>query len=101
MQELQRDDSVAIETHSEVISQECYQERTFISITNTSTGGQVINLAFGKEAQTGKGITLYPGGFYNESRDGINQITQKQISGISSLAGGTVSVAERVLMRGV
>lgn len=75
------------------------EERVLISIVNTSTGGQTISLAFGQEAAAGSGVVLYPGGFYQESRD-TNKIVQEQISAISSLAGGTVAVSERIEMRG-
>jgi hypothetical protein len=99
LQELQRDTSATVGTTSSVLSEECFQERTFINITNTSSAGQKISLAFGAEAVLGAGITLSPGGFYSESKD-VKSITQRQISAVSDGAGATVAIAERVTMRG-
>ena len=100
MQTLIKDKSAAVGATSVLVAEECFQERVFLSVVNTSTGAQVISLAFGQEAVAGQGIVLYPGGYYAESKD-AQPITQKQIQAIASAAGGTIAVQERVSMRGV
>lgn len=92
--------AVTVGTTNTVIATECYQERTFISITNTSTGGQNISIGIGQEAIAGSGLFLAPGGTYTESKDSLLPIAQDQFNAISSGAGGTVAVTERVLMEG-
>ena len=71
--------------------------RTLISIVNTSAGGQVIYLGFGTQAAIGKGVPLSAGGYWVEDTDTIVYPTQKQITAISSAAGGTVAIHERTI----
>lgn len=99
MQTLDTAKSQTIDTTSALVSQECFQERVFFSVVNTSTGGQVISLTFGQEAKASQGIVLYPGGYYSESKD-AQPITQRQIQAISSAAGGAIAVQERIYMKG-
>jgi hypothetical protein len=97
-QELSISKAVTIGTTSQELSPECAQERTFMAIVNTSTGGQVISIAFGQEAVALSGIVLYPGGIYTESREAGFRMNQHNVTGISSLAGGTVAIQERISM---
>lgn len=90
--------SETITTTASKISETCFQQRTFISIINTSTGGQTINVAIGEEAVAGSGIQLYPGGYYTESIEAGFKPTNKLITAISSAAGGTLAIQERILM---
>lgn len=88
--------SVNVNTTSvEVIRQQAYGERVFFTITNTSTAGQVINLAFNQNAQYNKGISLSPGGFYAEYMDSAFRPTNDQIQAISNASGGTLSISIR------
>lgn len=92
--------SVTVGTTNAVLSEDCFAERTFFSIVNTSTEGQVISISFGQQATVGSGIVIYPGGFYSEQKDNPGQqIMQKQVCVISNLAGGTVAFSERVTRR--
>jgi len=75
-------------------------QRSFISITNTSVGGQVMYVSIGQEAVVGNGIALYQGGVYQESTDAGYKPTNKQINIISSAAAGTIAVQERIFVRG-
>lgn len=71
--------------------------RTLISIVNTSTGGQTIYLGFGTEAKVGYGVALSVGGYWVEDTDTIVYPTQKQITAISDIAGGTLAIHERTM----
>jgi len=70
--------------------------RVSIILINTSTGGQVISLALGSEAAAGQGIVLSPGGSWMDSMDGGYYPTQQQVTAVSSLAGGTLAIQERI-----
>ena len=98
MGENNRNVSITVDTTNTVLSEarNTYTKRKFFSITNTSTGGQVINITFTDEAGAGLGIQLSPGGYYSESAsEGFNP-TNSRICGISSIAGGTVAISERI-----
>lgn len=99
-QELTTNYSKTIGTTSALVSEECFQQRTAIIITNTSPAGQVINIAIGEEAKAGIGVQLSVGGTYQDARDGQYMPSNKQIQAISSAAGGTIAVHERISMRG-
>lgn len=76
------------------------RQRAFISIINTSTGGQKISLSFAQDPANGKGIVLSPGGSYSDSADGQFYFPPHfNIQAISDVAGGTVSVMERIFSR--
>jgi len=97
--DLTRNANATIGTSSVTIAEACFQERVQISIVNTSTGGQIISLGIGSEAVALSGIVIYPGGSYGESKsDRSDRITQEQINAISSGAGGTIAIVERVRM---
>lgn len=92
-----RDESVTVGTSSTELSPsiEGTDKRSMIIITNISTGGQIVDLAFGKPAVAGKGIRLYPTGSWFEVEDQNFSPTNKAINCISSAAGATIEVHER------
>ena len=71
--------------------------RSSIIIINTSPAAQVISLSIDAEAKAGEGIVLNAGGSWQDSRDGNYWPTQKLISAISSAAGGTLAIQERLV----
>lgn len=100
MEELHRNASVTVGTDSTIVSEErnpLVNYRKFISIINTSTSGQVINLTFTDEAGAGIGVQLNVGGYYTESEDAGYKPTNSRISAVSSAASGSVAVAERLV----
>ena len=72
------------------------KQRTYLAITNTSTGGKIISLAFGANAVSLEGITLYATGTHSETLDNNFVPTQEEIHAICDGAGGTISIAERI-----
>lgn len=74
--------------------------RSVITLTNISTAGQVISVSAGDEAVANRGIVLSPGGSYSDSMDSGYKPTQRRITAVSSGAGGSVAVHERVLLIG-
>lgn len=97
-QELVNNYNVAIADTSTKVSEECFQQRSAIIITNTSPAAQVINISIGQEAKAGVGVQLGVGGVYQDSRDSGYFPSNLQINAISSAAGGTIAVQERILM---
>lgn len=92
--------NVTVGTSVAVVSREqVYAKRVVFNLTNVSTGGQVINIAFGEDAKVGAGIQLSPGGTYSESEDDNFTPTNEQITAISSAAGGSLAVSERMRQR--
>lgn len=71
-------------------------QRTAITVTNTSTGGQIITLAWGGAAKSLEGAVLYPGGNWSESRDPAFDPSTEDIWAISSAASGALAIHERV-----
>lgn len=71
--------------------------RRSIILINTSSGGQIITLAIDSPAVAGSGIVLNPGGIWSDNADGGYLPTQKQVTAISNLAGGTLAIQERVI----
>ena len=75
-------------------------QRKFISIINTSTGGQIINISINGDASAGIGIQLSPGGSYSDSADGNSAYSYFppyfSMTAVSNLAGGTLAIAERI-----
>jgi len=71
-------------------------QREVISMTNTSTGGQIISLAWGQDAVVGVGVPVYPGSTWSESIDNNFKPSNARITAIASGAGGTLAVHERV-----
>lgn len=92
-----RNVSIAVGTTNVVLSeQKDQQRRVSFSIINTSTGGQVISITFTDEAGAGLGIPLSAGGFYSEAESEGFKCTRSRICAISSLAGGTIAMTERL-----
>ena len=102
MQEVNRNTKQSIGTTAEVVSlqQEEPNERVVIFITNTSTGGEIINISIDEEAKAGEGIQLQAGGYYQESKETGFKPTQRQISAICDGAGGEISIHERIIIGG-
>jgi len=71
--------------------------RGSIIIINASTGGQKITICIDGESVAGFGIPLAPGGSWMDSEDSGYKPTQKYISAISDIAGGLLSIQERVI----
>ena len=71
-------------------------KRTTLIVTNTSAAGQVLNMGFGKAAIAGRGLQLYPGGTWSESMEGVFKPSNMAVQIISSAAGGTAAIHERV-----
>lgn len=69
--------------------------RQELTIENSSTGGQVLRLAFGKVASTTIGMPMQPYTFYSVTAGERFRIFAGDIWIISSAAGGQVSIFER------
>lgn len=101
--EINRNYSLTVGTTVTVVSEQTNyptNERKVISLINTSTGGQNITIAFSDQAIAGSGVFLAPGGYYQESHDAGFTPSQAQITAVSSGAGGTLAIQERILVRG-
>lgn len=69
--------------------------RTYV---NSSTGGQIITLAFDQDSVTAlAGEVLYPAGTHSESNDSIFRTTKSRLYAISSAASGSLSISERIV----
>lgn len=72
--------------------------RKALVITNTSTAAQIIYLSWGSPAIVGQGIPLVSAGSsWTESIDSAYVPSVQDIWAISSAAGGTISIQERIL----
>jgi hypothetical protein len=92
---LNRNKSQTIGAANAMVSDDMYgATRKMITIVNTSAAAQTISIAIGEEAVAGSGIVLYPTGSWSEGT--IFAATQKIINVISSAAGGTIAVYERI-----
>ena len=72
------------------------KQRKEIILTNTSTGTEVISLAFGQDAVNGEGIVLYPGGSYASSKDGDFYPSELHVSAVSDTASSSLAISERI-----
>jgi len=70
--------------------------RTWITLQNVSTGGQIISLAFGIPAISGAGEVLGVGAAHQEVIDPAFTPTNLDINAISSAAGGLLAVQIRI-----
>jgi len=97
-----RNASLTVGTDPSVISEEQFNaQRSVLFIVNTSTGGQSITIAPGDVAVAGSGgIVIGPGGFYQDTIDSGYKPTNSRVTAVSSAAAGTISIHERVIMRG-
>ena len=92
-----RDTSVAVGTTVVEISPETgTKQRQALVLTNTSTGGQSITIAWGKNAVAGQGVVLQPGEHHVEAVDASFSPQNLQITAVASAAGGTLAVHERL-----
>lgn len=98
VQERNRNVKFTLPTTSTIISEQLGfdSQRVFISIINTSTGGETVSLGIEDEAKAGQGIVLSPGGTYSESADGINFPTNAQFTALGSANTATIALAERI-----
>jgi len=93
--EINRNELISIGTSSVRVSEtKDVSKRTSITITNSSTGTEIITISIDKEATSLAGRTLYPGGAWNASRGDRFFPTQKQINVICDQASGQISLAE-------
>lgn len=94
-----RDGTVSVGTTSVLLSPfQAGALRKALVITNTSTGGQAIYLGWGNPAIVGSGIALMANGSsWTESIDSAYVPSIQDIWAVSSGAGGTVAIQERIL----
>jgi hypothetical protein len=99
LREENRNESVAVDTNPVTVCEAIMPPsvRKAIVLVNTSTGGQIITVAFGTEAALGKGIVLAGYGEWSETLDARFTPSQAQVRAISSLAGGTLGIHERIV----
>lgn len=94
-----RNESVTVGTSSvSISSQVAVGQRYAISITNVSTGGQVITLSWQTPAQVNQGVVLTPNGNWSESVDSAFIPLNTEIFAIASAAGAQVAIQERTLV---
>lgn len=67
------------------------------SFVNTSTGGQIITLAWDADAIAGAGVVLYPGASWSESKDSTFIPSNKRISAIADGASASLAIHRRVI----
>jgi hypothetical protein len=94
-----RNESVSVGTTQAKISalQPLGKRQVFI-VTNMSTGGEVITLSLGQEANAGAGIVLTAyGSAFVESADSGFIPSEMIWYAVSSGAGGLIAVHERVI----
>ena len=94
-----RNETMTIGTNSVLISEAQIgkSQRKALVITNTSVGGQVMSLTWGQEAAAGIGVVLYGTGSWSESLDSKFTPSNERIYAISSAAGGTLAIHERII----
>ena len=98
-----RNASLTIGTTAQIVSEEIQTnnlKRTIITLINSSIGGQIITIAIGDHAANNKGVPLNPGGYWQESIDAGFTPTQSFITAISDVAGGILSIQERITSKG-
>lgn len=99
-EERSRNTSQTLLTTSQRVAEACFQERTQISIINTSTAGETVSLGIGQEAVAGAGIVLAPGGMWSETKgDRSDKITQDDINALGSANTATIAITERIRMQ--
>ena len=95
-------ENVAVGTTSVIIRPQLLTgQRTALTITNVSTAGQIITLAWGGTAVALAGAVVYPGGNWSESRDPSFDPSTMSIWAVSSAASGALALQERVRTPGV
>lgn len=71
-------------------------KRRLLSITNISTGGQIVYLSWGDTAVAGYGVVLYPAGSWTESADSAYIPDNAAIFAIADAAAAQVAIREAV-----
>lgn len=71
-------------------------QRQLITISNTSTGGQVITLSLFVQAVAGAGVVLNPNESWSESIDSSFIPSNEIWYAVSSAAGGKIALHERL-----
>lgn len=71
-------------------------ERLVLFVENNSTGGQTFRVAIGATATSTKGIRLTPGGSITWQKELGIPVTQSFVTAVSDLAGGTLTIFERI-----
>jgi len=97
--DIYRNVGVAVDTTTTVLSEAKntnHQQRKVITIINNSSAGQIISIAIEDEAGTTIGGILNVGGHYQESQSEDFLPTNARITAVSSAAGGTVAIMERI-----
>jgi hypothetical protein len=98
MKQSSREATVTLATTSQVVSESNIgnSRRIVLSITNTSTGGEIVNLAWGEEAAAGKGVHLIQGANWTEAASQGFILNQERISARGSAATAKISIHEIV-----
>jgi len=95
-----REDTVSVGATSVQVSPETgSKQRQALVLTNTSTGGQVISLAWGRQAVAGKGIVLSPQEHHVEAIDHGFVPLNFEINAIADGAGGSLAIHERLILK--
>jgi len=99
LQEITRDDSVAVGTSSVVVSnaRQTLPKRKVITIRNISTAAaDIISISFGvTSAVANKGLVLRQYESFTDANDGAYEAYQDQINAICATANGVLAVHER------
>jgi len=100
--ELKRNTALTVGTDLVMVSAAIAQgQRTVISLTNVSTGAQVISVSVGAQAAAGGSIVLHSGASWVESIDSAFRPTNDEITAIASAAGGSLAIHERIAGTGL
>jgi len=97
MEMIPRDVSLVVGTSVVEVSPEIgVRKRIALSLSNDSTGVQVIYIAWGHDAAVNTGVMLRPGASWVESIDTAFHPSNLRITAVASAAGAILSVHERV-----
>lgn len=93
-----RDVTVTVGTASVEMSPETgTKQRQVLVLTNTSTGGQSIAIAWAKDAVVGQGVVLQPGEHHVEAIDSAFRPLNSRITACASASGGILALHERLI----
>lgn len=92
-----------LDVTSQIVAQRAINNpRSYILITNTSTGGEIVYISDGQEAEAGAGAPLSPGGTYQDSIIGTGSDpiypSQEPIHAIASANTATIAIMEKVVI---
>lgn len=98
MKDICSNTTVTVGTANTIVSYD--KERIAFSLRNTSTGGQVITVKIGTEGDTvaNTGIVLNPNEIVTDSNSEGYPCWAGLIQAVSSAAGGTLAIFERILV---